>query len=203
MTEIPVLLLAAGNSSRMGQPKQLLPWQNTTLIEHQIHTLLQTGNPVNVVLGHSSDRIIPVIENYHVNIIINNDWESGMGSSISYGVLQIIRKYPKAQGVLICLADQPLITAYYLEKMAATFQPGFRQILVSRSASGWTGVPALFDKFYFKELSTLGKDAGAKKIIKQHDDNVIFLEACDMLDDIDSPESYRKLWDKYTVQYGM
>ena len=68
MANIPIILLAAGASSRMGQPKQLLPWGEQTLIEHQIHTLLKTGNPVNVVLGSNSKLVIPVIEKYPVNI---------------------------------------------------------------------------------------------------------------------------------------
>ena len=124
MNEIPVLLLAAGGSSRMGQPKQLLPWGNTTLIEHQIQTLIKTGNPVNVVLGFNSDLIIPVIKNYKINIFINNNWENGMGSSLSLGISQIITRFPKAAGVLITLLDQPLITASYYEKMLGIISAG-------------------------------------------------------------------------------
>ncbi len=85
MAKIPILLLAAGGSSRMGQPKQLLPWGNRTLIEHQILTLQKAGQPVNVVLGSNSDLVMPVIEKYPVNIFVNPNWESGMGSSISFG----------------------------------------------------------------------------------------------------------------------
>ena len=81
----------------MGQPKQLLPWENQTLIEHQIQTLLKTGHPVNVVLGSNSNLIVPVVEEYPVNIFKNNDWESGMGSSISLAISQIIQKFPDAK----------------------------------------------------------------------------------------------------------
>ncbi len=197
MTEIPVLLLAAGSSTRMGQPKQLLPWGNTTLIEHQIRSLIKTGNPVNVILGFSANLIIPLIENYTVNIFNNNEWERGMGSSISFGILQIISKYPGADGVLISLLDQPLVPTSYFKKMSEMFQPGFRQILVSKSDAGWTGVPVLFDKCYFKDLSELRKDEGAKKIIQQHEENVIILEGGEIMDDIDSPESYKQLWNRY------
>src|SRR5512133_2445569 len=98
MTEIPLLLLAAGSSARMGQPKQLLPWGNTTLIEHQIITLIETGYPVNVVLGCNSNRIIPVIAKYKINKIINESWEKGMGGSISCGISHIKKTFPKATG---------------------------------------------------------------------------------------------------------
>lgn len=196
MDEIPILLLAAGASSRMGQPKQLLPWGNQPLIEHQIQTLLQTGNPVNVVLGSNSNLILPVVEKYGVGIFINNHWESGMGSSISFGISQIIQKFPNANGVLITLLDQPLITTPYIEKMLDAYQPGSQQILVSRSASGWTGVPVLFDQCYLKELSELSNDEGAKKITKHHEESVILLDGGEILEDMDTPERYQQLLEK-------
>lgn len=203
MTEIPVLLLAAGSSARMGQPKQLLPWGDTTLIEHQVKTLMKTGNPVNLILGFDSDLIIPIIENYMVSYFVNADWESGMGSSVSFGISQIIRQYPKADGALICLLDQPLITSEYLVKMIGDFPPGRRKILASHSSSGWTGVPVIFDKYYFKELAELKNDEGAKKIIQQQEKNLITEECDDITDDMDTPESYQKLWNKYADRAGI
>lgn len=197
MAEIPILLLAAGSSSRMGQPKQLLPWRQQTLIEHQIQTLLQTGNPVNVVIGSNSDLILPIIEKYPENIFINAGWELGMGSSISFGILQMIRKFPEAEGVLITLLDQPLLTTSYFQKMLSAFNSGNQQILVSHSASGWTGVPVLFDQYYFKELTELSNDEGAKKIIKRHEEKVILLDGDELLEDIDTPLAYQQLLEKY------
>jgi molybdenum cofactor cytidylyltransferase len=197
MAKVPIILLAAGASSRMGQPKQLLPWGEQTLIEHQIQTLLKTDNPVNIVIGSHSNLILPVIEKFQVNIFINKDWESGMGSSISFGILQMIRKFPEAEGVLITLLDQPLLTTSYIEKMLGAFLPGTQQILVSHSASGWTGVPVLFDQCYFKELSGLKNDEGAKKIVKHHEENVILLDGGELLADMDTPETYQQLLNKY------
>jgi len=187
----------------MGQTKQLLPWGDTTLIEHQIRTLIKTGNPVNVVLGFDSDTIIPVIEKYQVTIFINSNWESGMGNSLSFGIGEIERKFPEAEGVLITLLDQPLITSAYYEKMLGSYKSGMKQILASRSVSGWIGVPAIFDKYYFKDLSMLKNEEGAKKIILQHEKIVTLMDAGkelagDMLEDIDTPESYQQLLGKYT-----
>lgn len=199
MAKIPILLLAAGSSSRMGQPKQLLPWGEQTLIEHQIQTLLKTDHPVNVVIGSYSNLIISVIEKFPINIFINIDWELGMGSSISLGISQIIQKFPDEIGVLITLLDQPLITASYLQKMLDAFQSGSRQIIVSHSASGWTGVPVLFDQCYFKELSELKNEEGAKKIVKHHEENVISLDGGEMLEDIDTPETYLRLLNKSRI----
>lgn len=197
MAKLPILLLAAGGSWRMGQPKQLLPWGQQTLIEHQIQTLLKTGNPVNVVIGSNSNLVIPIIEKFPVNIIVNLEWKFGMGSSISFGINDIIQKNPDSDGVLITLLDQPMITTSYLQKMLDGFQSGSRQIIVSHSASGWIGVPALFDKCYFKDLTELNNDEGAKKIVKRHEENVILLEAGEMLKDMDTPETYQRLQNKY------
>ncbi len=201
MDKIPILLLAAGSSSRMGQPKQLLPWGSQTLIDHQIQILLKTGNPVNVVLGSNSNLVEQIIAKYEVDIFINPDWESGMGSSISLGISEIIQKYPDANGVLITLLDQPLITTSYIEKMLETYQPGSQQILVSRSASGWTGVPVIFDKCYFKELSELKNQEGAKKIVKRHEENVILLDGGELLEDMDTPPVYQQLLEKYLYHH--
>jgi molybdenum cofactor cytidylyltransferase len=197
MTEIPVLLLAAGGSSRMGQPKQLLPWGKISLIEHQVRTLIKIGSPVNVILGYNSDLIIPLIENYPVNIFINADWERGMGSSVSFGIHQIRRRYPKADGVLICLLDQPLVTTSYFKRMSDTWQPESRQIVASQSSSGWTGVPVIFDKCYFRDLSGLKNDEGAKKIIRKYEKHVIYLEAGELIADVDTPQTYQQLLHKY------
>jgi len=197
MAKIPILLLAAGGSSRMGKPKQLLPWGEQTLIEHQIQTLLKTDNSVNVVLGSNSNLIIPVIEKYPVNIFINSDWERGMGSSISFGIQQIIQNFPEAEGVLITLLDQPLLTTSYFEKMLDDFQPGSQQILISRSSSGWTGVPVLFDQCYFNELTGLKNDEGAKKIVKRHEKKVILLDGGELLVDMDTMQTYQQLLNKH------
>ena len=180
MTKIPVLLLAAGSSSRMGRPKQLLPWGNATLIEHQIKTLANTGHPLCVVLGSNSELIIPVIEKYNIIIIINDRWEEGMGSSVSCGISHIIKSYPDADGVLIALSDQPLVTTEYITQIIRNFQSGAMQILVSKSGTGWKGVPALFDKFYFKELSELRGETGAKKIMNNYKENVIVFDGGEM-----------------------
>jgi molybdenum cofactor cytidylyltransferase len=200
MAEIPFLLLAAGSSTRMREPKQLLPWGNTTLIEHQIITLVKTGNPVNVVLGCKSDLIVPVIEKYKINIIINENWKGGMGTSISTGIGQLIQNFPEADGVLIALLDQPLITATYFQIMFASYTSGFRQILVSQSDSGWIGVPALFDKFYFKHLLKMENDEGAKKIINRFKEKITVIRCKDPLEDIDNPQVYKMLLSQYLSQ---
>lgn len=197
MVNIPVILLAAGGSTRMGQPKQLLPWGNQTLIENQIQTLLKTGNPVNVVLGANSNLVYPVINKYNVNVFINNDWEMGMGTSIATGVNGLKGKFPEAEGLLIALLDQPLVPLEHFRNMLKTFQLGKQQIIVSKSVSGWEGVPVLFDQCYFNELQTLSGKEGAKKIVQKHIHALKYEELGDLLEDMDTPEAYHRLLKKF------
>ena len=198
MTEIPCLLLAAGASVRMGQLKQLLPWGKHTLIEHQVQTLVNTGNPVLVVLGHKADQIRPLLNNYPVKTCINQLWENGMGVSIALGIKNLEEEFPNAAGVLICLADQALITSSHYEKMIGIFQEGFQQIIVSSSPSGWQGVPALFDRAYFGELRRLGGKEGARKIFRAHAQRVTTMESVDILEDMDTPGAYQRLLKKFS-----
>jgi molybdenum cofactor cytidylyltransferase len=196
MDKIPHLLLSAGDSSRMGQPKQLLPWGDKTLIEHQIQIRLQTRQDVVVIIGAHSEKILPVIEKLPVIVFVNNEWADGMGSSLAFGLKMLNEKFSIVDGVLISLLDQPLVTAAHFEKMLSSFQPGFQQIIVSQSASGWSGVPALFDKYYFEELEKLQGNDGARKIIIEYQNIVIKIECGNQLEDIDTPDAYNQLLKK-------
>lgn len=196
MDKIPLLLLAAGGSARMGQPKQLLPWGSNTLIEHQVQTLLKTEQPLTVVLGAYSSLIIPVLEEFPIAHVVNENWETGMGSSIAAGIRSVAKNFPKAEGVLIALIDQPLVTIMHYKKILQLFQAGNQQIVISNASSGQRGVPVVFDKDYFEELKNLNGKEGGKTIIRQHPDCVVEVQCGDILDDIDTPESYQKLLSK-------
>ena len=193
MAELPVLLLAAGASRRMGQAKQLLPWGEITLIEHQIQTLLKTGNPVLVVLGHVQEQISPLLEPYLVMPLNHQQWERGMGSSIAFGIRELEKEFPDAGGVLIAQLDQPLVSESHFRAMLEHFRAGAQQIIVTRSASGWEGVPVLFDRQYFRALKELGGEEGARKIFRQHSRSVTYIESRDVVEDMDTPESYEKM----------
>ncbi|MDX8337784.1 nucleotidyltransferase family protein [Draconibacterium sp. IB214405] len=193
MNNIPILLLAAGASSRMGQPKPLLPWGEETLIEHQIKTLSATGNPVVVVLGNQAESIIPFIKDLPVKFTINESWEQGMGTSIAAGVKFVEQQFPESKGVLITLIDQPLITTAHLNDLMLNFEQDKQQIIVSEADSGWQGVPVLFDRFYFDELSKLGGSKGAKTIFRNFTQHVKALRCGEIPEDMDTPESYQRL----------
>jgi len=197
MAKTPIILLAAGSSSRMGQPKQLLPWGAGTLIEHQIQRLLQTGEDLIVVLGANADLILPLLQKYSVIVAINHAWESGMGSSISCGINQLELHYPNAEAVLITLADQPLIPSSHFNDMLKSFSEGHQQIIASTSSEGWLGVPVLFDKCYFSELCNLRGEKGAKSLIQKYPGQIKALECNEIIKDIDTLDSYFNLYQKH------
>jgi len=193
MDKIPIVLLAAGSSERMGQAKQLLPWGEKSLIEYQVELLLKSGSPVIVVLGANASSISPVIGKYKIEIVLNEDWKSGMGSSVACGTKRLVEICPDASGVLITLVDQPLIPLSHFIDLMEKFQSGKKQIIASKGDSSWLGVPALFDAHYFEELKNLEGEQGAKQIMRRYPNAVESLQCGDLLADIDTPESYQKL----------
>ena len=193
MDKVPIILLAAGGSSRMGKPKQLLSWGDHTLIEHQLTVLQQTKSPVLVVLGAVAGEIIPLLHKFNTPYIVNNNWHNGMGTSIVTGVRELSRLYPDAQGVLMALVDQPLVPLSHYKEVLNAFQPGKQQIIASHSEKGWLGVPALYDNCYFDELVQLKNEEGAKKIIQKYPSKVVRIDGGELLDDLDTPESYQNM----------
>lgn len=197
MANIQLLLLAAGASSRMKEPKQLLSWNNTTLIEHQLQNLIHTNNNVSVVLGAYSKEIEKVIKQLPVSIYTNPNWKNGIGNSIAFGVKELLKKDKTIDGVLISLIDQPLLTTEYFNKMLECFQTDKKQIIVSQSENGWLGAPVLFDKTYFGELLNLNGDEGAKMVISKNKNTVQLISADTFLQDMDTPKAYQNLLEKF------
>ena len=179
----------------MGEPKQLLPWKNTFLLNHIINTAIQLDNSKTyVVLGANHEFIKSNIQRDDINIIHNENWELGLGSSIAFGITSIMKSEYKFDGVLIILGDQPLINLSYLKILCSKFTYGNNQIIASTYEGKKIGVPALFDMVYFDELSKLNEDKGAKKIINEHIAYVVGLDASTLIADIDTIEDYKKLY---------
>ena len=195
ITNIAIVISAAGTSKRMGTPKQLLKWGTTTLLEHAIETALQlNGNETIVVLGANFNQIKKQIDSQNSVILNHSGWESGLGSSIAFGIKYLLQSNSKADGVLIMLADQPLIDVQYLKLMVAAFEPSKGHIVATSYDRKKQGVPALFDKTYFDELIQLQDDKGAKTIIEKHVASILTLSAPVNITDIDTPEDYETLY---------
>ena len=187
--------MAAGESSRMGRPKQLLEWKSSNLLNHAISKALQLMPAhVFVVLGAGADIIIPEIESKQVNILINKNWKQGLGNSIRFGANTVSRDFHDVEGILLMLADQPLIEFEHYSNLIKKFTPERHQILATEYRDGKLGVPALFDKTYFKELSDLNSDIGAKHVIHKYSGNVESIKNDQANIDIDTYDRYLELY---------
>ena len=195
ITNIAILIPAAGASKRIGSPKQLLKWGDSTLIEHAIETAKELNQKkILVVLGAYFERIKPQIEKSDIQILLNEDWENGLGSSIAIGTDSLLKSGDTFSGLLVLLPDQPLIVPFYLKSMIEEFKAGKNQIIATSYGQGKFGVPAIFDKSYFKELATLRDDRGAKDIIKKYYKFVSSVDIIPLINDIDTEEEYDKIY---------
>jgi len=181
----------------MGSPKQLLPWGDTTLLNHAIAQAQKTGVPeVFMVLGAHADKIGKSIESPTAEILIHEEWDAGLGSSIAYGIQHITKNTTQLDAVLIMLADQPEVDTEYLNSMIKRFKPGKKQIIAS-NYSDQLGVPAIFDASYFEKLAQLSGDTGAQQTIKEH---AAFVTACSSakdIVDIDTMKTYKVLFKEH------
>ncbi len=185
------LLLAAGSSSRMGKPKQLLPWKDTTLLGHAIQQLQKVLKDLFVVLGANTEEILASLADSPVLPIHNPEWKKGMGTSIAKGVYHLSNT-SDFDAVLVVLADQPLLESAYYEKMMAHFRKGTHSIIATNYGER-CGVPAIFDRSFFSALQELDADFGAKSLIKKHRKKVFCLDAEGKELDVDTPERYEQL----------
>ncbi|MGB5667790.1 MAG: nucleotidyltransferase family protein [Maribacter sp.] len=191
--KIAVVLLAAGESSRMHTIKQLLPWGNSTLIGNAIKSALNcNASEVYVVLGAHADQIKKNYLNSSVQWVLNEDWQQGMGASIASSTKSLINSSIPYSGMLIMLCDQPLVDANFLNRIIDAFNNSKKGI-VATAYKRRSGVPALFDKKYFSELGSLNKDYGAKDIILKNADDLLAIDPEGKARDLDTMEDYQKL----------
>jgi molybdenum cofactor cytidylyltransferase len=195
--KLAILILAAGESSRMGEHvKQILPWRSTTLLGNAIQQAdTSIADNTFTVLGAFEERIMAEV-NFEANSTIkNSNWGSGMGSSIATGISHFLTKGMGYDAVLIMLADQPLIDTNYLNKMMGNWI-GNPSKIITTQYDNKSGVPAIFGKEHFEELQTLNKDFGAKDIIVANEATVLALNPEGKEIDIDSWETYQELLNK-------
>ncbi len=178
-----VVVLAAGESRRMGVPKQLLDFRGVPLLRHAALTALEADcGPVIVVLGARSFDLRPAIANMPVETVVNVDWELGMGGSIQTG-LRALEGRDEVTGAIVALADQPYVTAEFLRRLASA---GSR--IVAARYAGTAGVPAYFSRATFPLLMALSPEQGCKGVILG---NAELLDCPEAARDIDTPEDYR------------
>ncbi|WP_271766907.1 nucleotidyltransferase family protein [Aquimarina algiphila] len=192
-SKIAHVILAAGSSSRMGEPKQLLVWGETTLIGHAIQQGMMLENvKTYVVLGAYYDQIYPTVKEFPISILKNENWQLGMGSSIRLVIEALERDILTYSAILISLVDQPLLDAKHLNRLIIEFNQN-PNMIIATDLNEIIGVPAIITKQYFKELLQLKEDFGARYIIKKHINNVQTISARGKGYDVDTQEEYNTL----------
>ena len=199
MGNIAVLIMAAGESSRMKGIKQLLPWKGSTLLVHTLKTLLRVQKEhLFMVLGANSEFIKTESQlvSKPVTLLKNERWQNGLGSSISCGIDYVLKQQQQFDGILICLADQPLLTSAYYTEMLELFKMSSVSIIATKYPNK-SGVPAVFSAELARELIHLKEDYGARFLMSKYKDEMLVLDAGELIVDIDTPETYTALFQKH------
>ncbi|MBT8218289.1 MAG: nucleotidyltransferase family protein [Bacteroidia bacterium] len=191
---IGAILLAAGSSSRLGQPKQLLRYKGDFLINYILRILDQDRlEEVAVILGANKDLILSILPG-STTVIQNESWQQGMGTSISTGVEYFKNK---VDGILICLVDQYRINSAVVNDCIRAFATDPSKVVACRYDNKIKGPPVIFPKSYFNQLSILKGSIGARKIIKSISSHsptdMILISFPEGYLDIDIPKDLEKL----------
>jgi molybdenum cofactor cytidylyltransferase len=186
---IHALVLAAGESRRMGMPKPLLRFRDSTFLE-QIVSVLQRSEVggITVVLGAQAPTIRASIDLSGVSIVINEDYREGQLSSLIAGLRSLP---PEAEAVLVCLVDSPFITAEIVKQVVEGFHETGKPIVVP-AFEGRRGHPTLFARAVFEALLTAPAQEGARYVLRSHEDKVFEMDVPEpaILARIDTPEDY-------------
>lgn len=192
-TSCAAIIFAAGQSTRLGKPKQLLQFQGKTLLQNSIDSAKQAGlQPVIVVLGSNMELILSKTDTDGLTIVKNEHWQTGMASSIVVGINTLENAFSSTEAVILMVCDQPYADGALLQKLISEHQNTQKPIVASKYDSV-LGVPVLLHRSLFKALMDLEGDSGARKIIQQYADVVEAVPFPRGSIDVDTLADYEKL----------
>jgi molybdenum cofactor cytidylyltransferase len=192
--KIAGLVLAAGQSRRMGQANKLLaPVDGRPMVAHAVDAMLASrADPVVVVTGHQADAMRAALGDRQVIFAHNPDYACGLSSSLAAGLAALP---DDAEGVVIGLGDMPRITAAQIDRLIAAFNPLDGRSICVPTVRGKRGNPVLFATRFVPEMRGIGGDVGARHLIGEHAEEVVEIELDDdaALLDVDTPEALAAL----------
>jgi molybdenum cofactor cytidylyltransferase len=184
MASVGAVVLAAGNSSRLGEPKQFLKFNGETLVHSAVRAALDGGcEIVCVVTGAEPESVESAVADLHPLLVHNDEWQRGIGSSIRSGV----QRLRDCSAVVLLACDQPALNTSIIHALIRTHEETGRPIIASHYAET-LGIPALFSCDCFEELLRLPDDHGAKALITADPNRVAEIEFADGEMDIDTPK---------------
>ena len=188
---IAIVILAAGKSSRLGQKKQLLPWQNVTLLENSILAAKSSGHSPIVAVIPPEDDILNIVKNYNITVVINHERDKGVSTSIRLGMQKAFAECRGIDAVIFMVCDQPFISAEVLCNLGKKYREG-NEIVTCQYGETW-GIPSLFSRKYFEEILQLQGDRGAKKLLYRYKDKCASIPFVQGNIDIDTMDEYKKI----------
>jgi molybdenum cofactor cytidylyltransferase len=193
MNNTGLIILAAGESSRLGNIKQLLPFNGKSLLQHVIDEAAEAGaQPIVVITGANANKVAASIAHNKVHIVTNENWQDGMASGIVAGVRQIISLGEGVKKIIVAVCDQPFVSSALFEQLDQT-QNKIGKPIVASTYAGTVGTPALFSIEFFDNLLSLKGDEGAKKILKNNINDVATVDFLKGEIDIDTQKDYENL----------
>jgi molybdenum cofactor cytidylyltransferase len=188
-----IVILAAGNSSRLGEPKQLLRYEDKTLIRRVSEAAASVANTVLVVVtGSDAGQIIAELESLSYSPAHNAEWSTGMASSVRCGLSKLLSVNPNIESVILAVSDQPFVKTTLFETLIAKANETGAGIVAS-AYEDTLGTPVLFKKKYFDALLSLAGTEGAKKLLKKFENDVTSVPFPSGAFDIDTQQDYQKL----------
>jgi molybdenum cofactor cytidylyltransferase len=192
--QVAAVILAAGASRRLGQPKQLLLFNGETLLSRAVRLSSEAGAaPVFVVLGAQAGILQRALAGASARPVLNPEWQSGLASSLRAGVHAAEALSPPVDGVLLMNCDQPRLDAAHLRALLAAFAAQAGQGIAASAYSGVHGVPAIFPRALFGALQSLTGDKGARSLLEQAAIPVALVPFAGGDLDIDTPEDLAHL----------
>lgn len=191
--KIAGIVLAAGDSSRLGTPKQLLLWRGEPLIRHVVRLALKCKlDPIIVVTGYKGLEIGLTLEGLGKIIVgVNSDWAEGQNISIGFGLgLMEVKK-----GIDACfffMSDQPQIPVGLINKIVKKYKRDHDTIIAPR-VNGQRGNPVLFDRSTFKDLRKLKGNEGGRKLFDKYPVAYVEWKDANILLDVDTMDDYQQL----------
>ncbi len=190
MSSIAIVILAAGASTRMRMPKQLLRIHGRSLVRHAVDAALGSScRPVVVVLGAHAEAIRPELEGLPVQVVQNGRWAEGLSTSIRAGIEALPSAPDSPEAVVLTLCDQPFVESDSIEALVAAYRSTRRPIVASQYG-GTLGVPTLFSRALLPELLALEGDTGARQVIQAHAATVWPVPCPQGAVDLDTPEDH-------------
>lgn len=192
------VILAAGTSRRLGRPKQLLELGGEPLLRHTVRNAMAAGlDEVVLVLGNRAEEIAASVGELGQRTVVNPSFAAGQSTSLLVG---IAAARPEADGVMVMLGDQPLVSAAAMDRVIDAFRQG-RQAVVQATYAGAPGNPVLFDRSLLGELASVTGDEGARGVVRRHRDEAAMVEVGDVADvvDVDTEADYEALVERWAT----